>query len=85
MTYRKHGRTLVTYAVKLANDSLGEVVAETRDVSETGIFVKCKDLVKKISIGDGFKAEALLGSGKAMPKHLTVVRLTDEGIGLAFD
>lgn len=85
MTYRKHGRTLITCAVKLAHDTLGEVEAETRDVSETGIFVKCKDLVKNIAIGDAFKAESLLGCEKKIPTQLTVVRLTEDGVGLVYD
>lgn len=80
-SYRRHGRTVEKCAVKLEHDEIGEVVAEVRDFSETGIFVKCKELVDKIDIGDAIRAQF---NSPKLSNELTVVRMTDEGVGFAF-
>lgn len=82
--FRKHGRTLVKCAVRLKHRDIGDVVAETRDISETGVFVNCRELVHFISIGDEFEANLYTETNCVSKTNLKVVRLTDEGIGLAF-
>lgn len=86
-TYRKHGRTLLNGAVTLEHEKLGEVTAEIRDVSETGIFVNCRDWVNKISVGDAFlaKLDACQEVVRNIPKELTVVRLTEEGVAFSYE
>ena len=81
--FRKHGRTHVRCAIRLTHTDLGDVVAETHDVSETGVFIKCRDLLHCISVGDEFEAK-MYSDGGVSSAQLTVVRMTREGIGLAY-
>jgi len=84
-SYRRHGRTPMKCAVKLEHDKIGEFVAETRDVSATGVFVNCKDIVGKVAIGDAIKVKVYTDADNQISSQLTVVRLTDEGAGFAYD
>ncbi len=61
-SYRRHGRTPLRCSVTLAHDAIGEWVAETRDVSATGIFVQCKALIGKIAVGDALVAKVCCGA-----------------------
>ncbi len=83
--YRKHGRTLVKCAVKLTHDGFGAIQAETRDISETGVFVWCKNLPHSITIGDHLGAEMHTSCDDVTLTKLIVVRLTEEGVGLSYD
>jgi len=85
--YRRHGRTLVKCPVKLQHDGIGEIFAETRDMSETGVFVLSKDLPSQVSIGDGITANLNDNSSNdsVRASQLTVVRMTDDGLGLAYE
>ncbi len=85
--YRLHGRTLIKCAVKLEHEKLGEVTAEVRDVSESGIYVTCRDWVNKISVGDAFQAQldACQEVARYIPQELTVVRLTEEGVAFSYE
>jgi len=82
--FRKHGRTLVKCAVRLSHREIGDVVTETRDISETGVFVSCRELVHFISIGDEFDATLYSECDDVSETSLKVVRLTEDGVGLAF-
>jgi len=82
--FRKHGRTLVKCAVRLTHKEIGDVIAETRDISESGVFVSCRELVHFISIGDEFEAKLYSDTHQVSETCMRVVRLTDEGFGLAF-
>ena len=84
-SFRKHGRKLVKCAVKLTHRDIGEVVTETRDISDTGVFVTCRDLVHNISIGDELEAKLYTDSETSSTTLLKVVRLTEDGVGLSFD
>lgn len=83
--FRKHGRTLTKCAVHISHNDLGEVVAETRDISETGVFVRCKELMDAICIGDTVEARLYSGRDRISHAYLKVVRLTEEGVGLVFE
>lgn len=88
-SYRRHGRTPLTCEVKVEHHSLGEVLAEVIDISETGLFIKCRSLVDKISVGDNLVAKIchdIHDNQKIWksPSLLRVVRLTDEGVALTY-
>ena len=83
--FRQHGRKLVKCAVKLTHRDIGEVITETRDISDTGVFVECRDLVHYIAIGDQFEAKLYTDNDSASTTLLKVVRLTEDGVGLSFD
>lgn len=87
-TYRRHGRTAVRCEVKLKHETLGEMVAETVNLSVSGLFVKSKELVEKVAIGDAVKAELENEVFCFLPPQaltLKVVRLTGECAALAQD
>ncbi len=83
--YRRYGRTLMKCAVKLEHDRIGEIVAETRDVSAAGMFVICRDLVDKLAVGDAMKAQVCSDERCYISSQLTVVRLTEDGAGFAYE
>ena len=83
--FRKHGRKLVKCVVTLVHREIGEVITETRDISETGVFLNCRDLIHLISVGDSFNARLYTDVECVSETSMTVVRLSDEGIGLEFD
>lgn len=95
MSYRRHGRTALKCSVTLAHDAIGEWVVETRDISATGIFIKCKAIVDKIAVGDALSAK-VCRSAQALatvdispsfadaPSLFTVVRLTEDGAALTY-
>jgi hypothetical protein len=84
--FRKYGRSPLDGRVKLKHRELGEFYAEGGDISATGLFLKV-DANRAMAIGDVLAAELpqhipaneLLGNAR-----LRVVRVTDEGVGLAF-
>ncbi|WP_080516721.1 PilZ domain-containing protein [Teredinibacter turnerae] len=82
--FRKHGRTPVKCAVRLKHREIGDVITETRDISESGVFVSCRELVHFVAIGDEFEAKLYTECDRVSETHLKVVRLTDDGVGLAF-
>ncbi len=84
MSYRKHGRILLKCDVKVEHEALGEVLAETQDISETGILIKCKALVGRISVGEALKAKMCPDAKCDPPSLFTVVRLTDDGLALTY-
>ncbi len=83
--FRKHGRILTKCSVRLSHNDLGDIVAETRDISETGVFVACKELLHTICVGDTVEAELHSERQDVSHAHLRVIRLTEEGVGLAFE
>ena len=83
-TYRKHGRALVKCAVKFSHEKFGEFFAETRDISETGVFVCSKNIPRSICVGDLLAAEMKSSQSDIKLENLIVVRLTDEGVGLSY-
>ena len=82
--FRKHGRKQAKHAVKLSHDSWGEFVAETRDISATGFFASCRNLPKFIAVGDDFRAKMYLDSANEFLTDVTVVRVTDDGMGVEY-
>ncbi|WP_075188293.1 PilZ domain-containing protein [Teredinibacter haidensis] len=82
--FRKHGRTVVKCVVRLTHRDIGDVMAETRDISESGVFVNCRELVHFIAIGDEFEAKLYSECNDVSETNMKVVRLTADGVGLAF-
>ncbi len=75
---------MVKCVVRLTHREIGDVVAETRDISESGVFVSCSELVHYISIGDEFDAKLYSECNNISETSMKVVRLTNEGVGLVF-
>ena len=82
--FRKHGRKPVRCSIKLTHHDLGDIIAETRDISETGVFIAHKDLMHYITVGEQVEARFYSEENSAYDGVLKVIRLTREGIGLEF-
>lgn len=83
--FRRCGRRPLRYEVKFSHAIVGDVMTETQDISETGIFVRGKELIKYLCIGDILNVQLTSESEVFEDTQLKVVRMTDEGIGLAFE
>lgn len=82
--FRKHGRKPIRCSIKLTHHDLGDIIAETKNISETGVFIAHKDLVHYMSVGEQVEACFYSEENSAYDGVLKVIRLTDEGIGLEF-
>jgi len=84
--FRKHGRKLAKCAVSLVLSEMGEVRAETRDISETGVFLNSRDLANLVAVGDrvSVKLHGVADAGFSEARMM-VVRLTEDGVGFVFD
>lgn len=83
--FRRCGRKPLRYAVKFSHKLAGDVQAETHDVSDTGMFVRDSQLVKVLNVGETLNAELKCDQNSTEDAQLKVVRMTDDGVGLAFD
>lgn len=90
--FRRCGRKPLRCAVKFDHRVAGNVVAETQDVSDSGLFIRSEGLSKILSVGDTFNAqlECNLSEGEdpsvtVEKTQLKVVRTTEDGIGLVFE
>jgi len=63
---------------------LGDIIAETRDISDAGVFISHRDLVHYISVGEKIKAKFYSEENKAFDGFLKVIRLTTDGVGLEY-
>lgn len=82
--FRKYGRKAVKCSIKLTHSELGDIIAETRDISETGVFISHKDLVHYISIGEKVEAKFYSEEDQTFDGFLRVIRLTQDGVGLEY-
>ena len=83
--FRRYGRKPLRYAVKFTHSSAGDIQAETQDISETGMFVRGTSLAKCLTIGDTLNAQLRCDQDSVENTQLKVVRMTDDGVGLAFE
>lgn len=80
---RQHPRTLMKCRIKICHPSFAEVVAQTRDLSDGGVYVKHPDL---LALPQG---TIVTGQVQDLPieapvLHMEVVRVDAEGVGLRF-
>ena len=83
-SFRKHGRKLVQFDLTFKHRLFGDVRAEARDISETGMFILCKDATPCFSVGEEIQVNLDHNKEGFIPRVLKVVRITDDGIGLAY-
>ncbi|WP_079204113.1 MULTISPECIES: PilZ domain-containing protein [Pseudomonas] len=80
---RQHPRTSMKCRIKICHPSFGEVVAQTRDLSDGGVYVKHPDL---LALPQG---TIVTGQVQDLPieapvLQMEVMRMDAEGIGLRF-
>lgn len=80
--FRRCGRKPLECEIQLRHQSLGEISAETRDISESGVFVKSRHLT--LAVGDTVNAQMIIGENPSARAQLKVVRTTTEGIAFTY-
>ncbi len=80
---RMHPRANMKCRIRISHESFGEVLAQTRDLSDSGVYVKHPDLV---SLQPG---TIVLGQVQDLPipapeLQMEVMRVDSEGVGLRF-
>ena len=83
--FRRYGRKPLKREVRISHENLGDIVAETQDVSETGVFIRSPDLSGCMSVGETVDAALYEDDSLVRDTQLVVVRTTTEGVGLAFE
>lgn len=80
---RRYVRKLVNARVKLKHGTIGELVARTRDVSDSGVFVDIHP-VPRLPVGAHVKMHMLDSSMPDIAFNMKVARTTADGLGLMF-
>ena len=80
---RRYIRKLVNARVMLMNGTIGEIVARTRDISDSGVFVEIHP-VPRLPIGAHIKMHMLDSSMPDIAFNMKVTRVIADGVGLMF-
>ena len=80
---RIFARRLVNARVQLTHTTIGEVVARTRDISDTGVYVEAFP-VPRLPIGSHVKMHMLDSAQPNIAFNMKVVRVESDGMGLMF-
>lgn len=80
---RRHLRTPLACRIKIAHETIGELVVKTRDISDGGVFVILdpKDIPAVGTIVTG-QVQGLMDEAPVLA--MEVVRIESEGVGLRF-
>lgn len=80
---RNHIRTPMKCQVKVWHDSIGEIVVNTRDISDGGIFLLTED-IDMPPIGTILTGQVQGLAGAAPIVKMEIVRVEPAGVGLKF-
>ncbi|KAB0546898.1 PilZ domain-containing protein [Pseudomonas argentinensis] len=80
---RQHPRTPMKCRIKICHPSFGEIVAQTQDLSDGGVYVKHQDLVA-LEPGTRVTGQVQDLPIEAPILEMEVMRVTPEGVGLRF-
>lgn len=76
-------RTPMTCQVKISHPDFGELVANTRDISDGGIFLLTGS-TQSFDLGSVLQGQVQLMGGDAPVLNMKIVRVEDDGIALQF-
>ena len=76
-------RRLVNARVKLTHSTIGEVIARTRDISDSGVFVEAFP-IPKLPLGSHVKMNLLDSAQPNIAFNMKVSRVEPDGLGLMF-
>lgn len=81
---RQHIRTALKCTIKISRpDFADDIIAETEDLSDTGVFVQHPDLTR-LKVGDVVYGQVQDMSAEAPVLMLEVMRVTPSGAGFRF-
>lgn len=80
---RRHVRTSFTCRIKIAHDSVGELLVKTRDISDGGVFVVLEpEQIPPVGTRLTGQVQGLMDDAPTL--QLEVVRVEPAGVGLRF-
>jgi len=80
---RRHIRTPLACRIKIANNTIGEIIVKTRDISDGGVFVVLEpDQVPPIGTHVTGQVQGLMDDAPIL--EMEVVRVEPSGVGLRF-
>lgn len=80
---RRHVRTSFACRIKIAHDSIGELLVKTRDISDGGVFVVLEpEQIPPIGTRLTGQVQGLMDDAPIL--QLEVVRVEPAGVGLRF-
>lgn len=80
---RRHVRTTFACRIKIAHDSVGEMLVKTRDISDGGVFVVLEpEQIPPIGTRLTGQVQGLMDDAPIL--QLEVVRVEPSGVGLRF-
>lgn len=80
---RRYPRTPMKCRIKISHPSFGELIAQTRDLSDGGVYVKHPDLLA-LPLGSLVSGQVQDLPSEAPVLRMEVVRVDAEGVGLRF-
>lgn len=80
---RRGARIPVNARVMLVNGTIGEIVARTRDISDTGVFIVIQP-VPRLPVGAHIKMHMLDSAMPNIAFNMKVSRVMADGLGLMF-
>lgn len=80
---RIFSRRLVNSRVKLQHGTIGSILARTRDISDSGVFVECYP-VPKLPVGSHIKMQLLDSSDPRIAFNMKVIRTGRDGVAMLF-
>ncbi len=80
---RQSPRTSMKCRIKISHDSFGEVIAQTRDLSDGGVYVK-HDVLTSLVLGDVVTGQVQDLPIEAPVLQMEVMRVNADGVGLRF-
>jgi len=76
-------RRLVNSRAKLQHGTIGSILARTRDISDSGVFVECYP-IPKLPVGAHIKMQLLDSSNPNIAFNMKVVRTDSIGVAMLF-
>jgi hypothetical protein len=80
---RRHPRIPMKCRIKISHPNFGDLVAQTSDLSDGGVFVKHPDLAG-LSLGDRVTGQVQDLPIEAPVLQMEVMRVNGDGVGLRF-
>ncbi len=80
---RRHVRTSFACRIKIAHDSVGELLVKTRDISDGGVFVVLEpEQIPPVGTRLTGQVQGLMDDAPIL--QMDVVRVEPQGVGLRF-
>ena len=80
---RRHPRTPLKCRIKISHASIGDIVVDTRNISNGGVFIVTED-IEMPPVGTVVAGQVQGMAAQAAVLDMEIVRVEPDGIGLKF-